>query len=188
MINRLVTLAALAVGGAYLARQLKRNGMLKGDSTVRETIVVDVPLRTAYDQWTQFEEFPSFMDSVQEVRQLDDKRLHWKADVAGKTIEWDAEITEQVPDRRIAWRSTTGTPNSGIVSFEPLGSRRTRIVLEMTYTPGGPLEVAGDALGAVRMEARNNLRRFKETIEVRGRETGAWRGTIAGDTQQPTTH
>jgi len=187
MINRLVTLAALAVGGAYLARQLKKNGILKGDSTVRESTVVDVPLRTAYDQWTQFEEFPSFMDSVQEVRQLDDKRLHWKADVAGKTIEWDAEITEQVPDRRIAWRSTTGTPNSGVVSFEPLGSRRTRVLLEMTTTPGGPLEVAGHALGAVRTAVRNNLRRFKETIEARGRETGAWRGTIAGDKQQPTT-
>jgi uncharacterized membrane protein len=185
--KRLLTLAALAVGGAYLAKYLKNNSGRKADSTVRAEIMVDVPVRTAYDQWTQFEEFPKFMDSVHEIRQLDDKRLHWKADVFGKPVEWDAEITEQVPDQRIAWRSTTGKPNSGVVTFEQRGNR-TRIVLEMTYTPEGPLEAVGDAMGAVRTEARGNLRRFKEMIEARGQETGAWRGTIADQGKPHLTH
>ncbi|UGQ49157.1 SRPBCC family protein [Massilia endophytica] len=182
---RLLPMVALALGGAYLAKQLKKN---KSDSsTVRESITVKVPVRTAYDQWTQFEEFPSFMDSVHEVRQLDDKRLHWKADVFGKAVEWDAEIVEQIPDRRIAWRSITGKPNSGAVKFESLPGSRCRIELSMAYTPEGLLETAGDAMGAVRAEARGNLQRFKEMIESRGSETGAWRGTIkSGD--RPTTH
>ena len=176
MISRLIGAAALAAAGYYLLNKNKQRG--QGGSTVRETIEVDVPVRTAYDQWTQFEEFPSFMESVQEVRQLGDKRLHWKATVFGKPIEWDAEIYEQIPDQRIAWRSTTGTPNSGVVSFKRLGDNRTRIVLEMSYTPTDTIESVGDAMGAVRMEAASNLKRFKEMIEARGRETGAWRGTI----------
>jgi uncharacterized membrane protein len=183
--KRLLTLVALAAGGAYLAKQRKNKGAAQGGSTVREETTVDVPVRTAYDQWTQFEEFPKFMDSVHEIRQLDDKRLHWKADVLGKPIEWNAEIVEQIPDQRIAWRSTTGTPNSGVVRFESLGGTRTKIVLEMTYTPEGPVEAAGDAMGAVSMEARGNLKRFKEMIEARGAETGAWRGTIQGGQTPP---
>jgi uncharacterized membrane protein len=186
--NRLVTLAALAVGGALIAKQLKKNGVLKNNSSVKESITVDVPVRTAYDQWTQFEEFPSFMDSVHSIKQLDDKRLHWKADVMGKPIEWDAEIVQQIPDKRISWRSTTGTPNSGTVSFESLGANRTRITLEMTYTPESTIESVGDALGAVRIEAVGNLKRFKEMIESRGHETGAWRGTIAGQGAPAVTH
>jgi uncharacterized membrane protein len=181
MITRLLTVAALAVGGAYLAKQMKKGK--SGNSTVRESIVVAVPVRTAYDQWTQFEEFPSFMDSVHEVRQLDNKRLHWKADVMGKPVEWDAEIVEQIPDRRIAWRSTTGAPNSGVVTFESQSGSQCRITLEMSYEPRDTIENIGDMLGAVRMEAAGNLRRFKEMIEKRGKETGAWRGTIQGQGQ-----
>lgn len=187
MFTRIIALAAVAAGGAYLAKQFKKNNAGRAGSEIRETVDVDVPLRTAYDQWTQFEEFPSFMDSVHEVRQLDAKRLHWKADVLGKPIEWDAEIVEQIPDRRIAWRSTTGTPNSGKVSFERLSDARTRVVLEMRYEPTGTVEAIGDAIGAVRIEARNNLKRFKDMIEKRGHETGAWRGTIR-DRGEPLTH
>jgi uncharacterized membrane protein len=185
---RLLKLAALAIGGVLIAKKLKQNKAGSKGSSVSESITVDVPVRTAYDQWTQFEEFPSFMDSVHEIRQLDDKRLHWKADVFGKTVEWDAEIVEQIPDRRIAWRSTTGKPNSGAVRFEPLSASRTRIVLEMSYTPEGAMETVGDMLGAVCMEARGNLKRFKEMIEARGTETGAWRGTIQDGGKPVTTH
>jgi uncharacterized membrane protein len=184
---RLLTMVALAVGGVMIAKKLKQNKAQGGNSSVKESITVDVPVRTAYDQWTQFEEFPSFMDSVHEVRQLDDKRLHWKADVFGKTVEWDAEIVEQIPDRRIAWRSTTGKQNDGVVRFENMGPSRTRITLEMSYTPEGALESLGDAVGAVRMEARGNLKRFKQMIEARGTESGAWRGTIQ-DGRPQTTH
>ncbi|WP_338761788.1 SRPBCC family protein [Massilia sp. METH4] len=186
--KRLLTLAAVAVGSAYLAKYLKGKAAGQDNSTAREEITVDVPVRTAYDQWTQFEEFPKFMDSVHEIRQLDDKRLHWKADVLGKPIEWDAEITEQIPDKRIAWRSTTGTPNSGVVRFEPQGASRTKIVLELTYTPTDPVEAAGDLVGAVGMQARGNLKKFKEMIEARGKETGAWRGTIHSPDSPRVTH
>jgi uncharacterized membrane protein len=185
---RLLKFAALAIGGVLIAKKLKQNKAGTRGSSVTETITVDVPVRTAYDQWTQFEEFPSFMDSVHEVRQLDDKRLHWKADVFGKTVEWDAEIVEQVPDRRIAWRSTTGKPNSGTVRFESLSASRTRIVLGMSYTPEGIVETVGDMLGAVRTEARGNLQRFKQMIEARGAETGAWRGSIQDGNKPLTTH
>ena len=182
MLNRLIAMAALAAGGAYLAKRMKTNSAGQSGSSVREVVSVNVPVRVAYDQWTQFEEFPTFMDSVHEIKQLDDKRLHWKADVMGKPIEWDAEITEQIPDNRIAWRSTTGTPNSGIVTFEPLSNTRTRITLELTYEPQDAVETVGDMLGAVRMEAKANLKRFKQMIEQRGEETGAWRGTISDQT------
>ncbi len=180
MLKRIVTITALAVGGAMLAKQMKKTGGSGKSSSVRESIEVDVPLRTAYDQFTQFEEFPQFMESVHEVKQLDDKRLHWRADVMGKPIEWDAEITEQIPDQRIAWRSTSGTPNDGIVSFQRLSDQRTRVTLEMRYEPTDMVESVGDAMGAVRAEARSNLQKYKEMIESRGSETGAWRGTISG--------
>ncbi|MDB5797349.1 MAG: cyclase [Paucimonas sp.] len=178
MLGRIATVAALAVGGAMLSKKMKNRGNAQGMSSVADTIEVDVPVSTAYNQWTQFEEFPKFMHSVQEVRQLDDTHLHWKATVAGKQKEWDAEITHQVPDRRIAWRSTSGTPNGGSVTFEPIGEGRTRIRLEMQYTPEDFLEQAGDAMGAVKMELHQNLTRFKEMLEQRGHETGAWRGSV----------
>jgi uncharacterized membrane protein len=178
MLNRVVTVAALAVGGMMLSKKMKNRGS-GTQSSIVETIEVNVPVRTAYNQWTQFEDFPKFMDSVHEVRQLDDKHLHWRANVAGEEKEWDAEITEQIPDKRIAWRSVTGVPNGGVVTFHKISDDVTRITLQMDYQPEGPLEKLGDALGAVRMEARRNLQKFKEMLESRGKETGAWRGSIA---------
>ena len=189
MLMRIVTITALALGGALLAKQMKKSGAAGKKSIVQESIDVNVPLRAAYDEWTQFEQFPRFMDSVREIRQLDDKRLHWKAEIFGKEIEWDAEITEQIPDKKIAWRSTSGTPNTGAVTFEEMSRGRTRITLQMAYEPLDALESVGDALGAVRMEARGNLKKFKEMIEQRGgQETGAWRGTISGDRGMGTQH
>lgn len=178
MLNRVVTAAALAVGGVLLSKQFNKKRR-SGTSTVEESIEVNVPVRTAYDQWTQFEDFPKFMDSVHEVRQLDNRHLHWRAQVAGKEKEWDAEITEQIPDKRIAWRSTSGVSNGGVLTFHKIADNVTRLMLQMEYQPEGAIEQIGDALGAVRMEARSNLQRFKDMIEARGRETGAWRGAVS---------
>jgi uncharacterized membrane protein len=146
--------------------------------TIEESIEVDAPIRNVYNQWTQFEEFPRFMDGVQQVRQLDDKRLHWVAEVAGRRREWDAEIHEQVPDERIAWRSTSGQPNEGTVRFEKLAENRTRIHVVIRYEPSGALEKMGDALGFASARVKGDLKRFKEFIESHGVETGAWRGEI----------
>jgi uncharacterized membrane protein len=178
MLNRVVTVAALAVGGMMLSKQLKKKHGPDTSSSIIESIEVNVPVSTAYNQWTQFEEFPRFMENVHEVRQLDDKHLHWRAKVAGEEKEWDAEITEQIPDKRIAWRSIGGVPNAGVVTFHKISDSVTRITLQMDYQPEGALEHLGDRLGAVRMEVRRSLERFKEMIESRGRETGAWRGSI----------
>jgi uncharacterized membrane protein len=178
MLNRIVTVAALAVGGYLLSRQMKKGSGARSGSNVEESIEVSVPVSTAYNQWTQFEDFPRFMDSVHEVRQVDSTHLHWRADVAGKEKEWDAEITEQIPDKRIAWTSTSGVSNGGVVTFHKLDDTTTKVMLQMQYTPEGAVENIGDFLGAVRMEARRNLERFKEMIEARGRETGAWRGEV----------
>jgi uncharacterized membrane protein len=182
MLNRILMFAAIAAGGALLARQLRKSGSTGMQSSARESIEVDLPVRATYDQWTQFEDFPQFMNSVHEVRQLDTRHLHWRADVFGKPAEWEAEITEQIPDRKIAWRSISGTPNGGVVTFAALSPSRTKITLEMFYTPQGALEAVGDALGTVRMEVRRNLQQFKENLEQRGHETGAWRGALP---QQP---
>ena len=149
-------------------------------SHIEKSIEVDVPVRTAYNQWTQFEEFPRFMEGVEEVRQLDDKRLHWRAKIAGKEEEWDAEITEQIPDQRISWRSTTGVQNDGVVTFQPAGANSTRVTLRIDYDPEGILETVGDKLGFVSRRVEGDLKRFKEFIESQGRETGAWRGEIRG--------
>jgi uncharacterized membrane protein len=178
MFGRIFTVAALAVGGAILSKQMKKSGNRAGMSTVEESIEVDVPISTAYNQWTQFEDFPQFMSSVQEVRQLDDTRLRWKATVAGKEKQWDAEITHQIPDKKIAWRSTTGVQNAGAVTFDRISDTRTRITLTMSYAPETFTEQVGDTLGAVKLQAKQNLSRFKEMLESRGRETGAWRGTV----------
>jgi uncharacterized membrane protein len=131
-----------------------------------------------YNQWTQFEEFPRFMEGVKRVTQLDDQRLHWEAEIAGKHKEWDARITEQVPDKRIAWQSESGEYTSGIVSFEPDGPEYTRVDLEISYEPEGFVEAVGDAIGIVSRRVEGDLERFKEFIENRRQETGAWRGTI----------
>ena len=145
---------------------------------VAREIVVNVPLRSVYNQWTQFEEFPRFMDGVEEVRQLDDRRLHWKAQISGRTVEWDAEIQEQVPDEKIIWRSIDGETNAGMVQFQPAGTAQTRVHLEMSYQPDGMVEQVGDALGFVERQVEGDLKRFKEFIEERGVESGGWRGEI----------
>jgi uncharacterized membrane protein len=149
-------------------------------ATIQKSIDVNVPVRTAYNQWTQFEEFPRFMEGVEQVRQLDDKRLRWRANIAGKTEEWDAKITEQTPDRILAWHSTSGAPNGGAVHFESLGDNRTRVNLQLEYDPQGFVENVGDALGFVSRRVEGDLERFKTYIESRGAETGAWRGEIHG--------
>jgi len=147
-------------------------------STIEKSIEVNVPVHTAYNQWTQFEEFPHFMEGVKQVTQLDDTHLHWKAEIAGKEKEWDAEITEQMPDQRIAWTSRGGAVNDGIVMFQPLSDARSKICLQVAYLPEGFVENVGDELGAVSLRVQGDLERFKAFIEARGRETGAWRGKI----------
>ena len=142
------------------------------------SIDVVVPVRTAYDQWTQFEEFPRFMEGVQSVRQLDDTHLEWKASVAGVEKEWRAEITEQEPDQRIAWRSTSGAANAGVVTFHRLDAGKTRVTLQLDVEPEGGIESVGDSLGLVKRRAEGDLERFKEFIEGRGAATGAWRGEV----------
>jgi len=145
---------------------------------VTKTIEVDVPVRTAYNQWTQFEEFPKFMEGVHEVHQLDDRRLHWRAEVGGKEEEWEAEIREQIPDEKIIWNSIGGKENAGIVTFDTLGANKTRVHLEMSYDPEGFTETVGDKLGFMSRRVEGDLERFKEFIESRGVETGAYRETL----------
>ena len=176
--RRIVTAVAIAAGGYFLSRQLKKSRGSSMESTVEESIEVDVPISTAYNQWTQFEDLPKFMDSVHEVRQLDDKHLHWKASIAGKEKEWDAEITEQIPDDRIAWRSMGGVHNAGVVTFHKVSDNKTRVMLQMDYDTQSFDEKIGDTLGFVKMQTKSNLSRFKQLVESRGAETGAWRGTI----------
>jgi uncharacterized membrane protein len=178
-LNRVMTVAALAVGGVMLSKKFMKNRGSDTSSTVAESIEVNVPVKTAYNQWTQFTEFPRFMDSVQEVRQLDDKHLHWKAKIAGEEKEWDAEITEQIPDKRIAWRSVGGIHNAGVVTFHKISDGCSRIMLQMDYETENMAEHVADILGALRMEVRSNLKNFKDMLEKRGQETGAWRGSVA---------
>ena len=147
-------------------------------SRITEEIEVDVPVRVAYDQWTQFESFPKFMEGMDRVVQLDDKTLEWTASIAGKTKHWRAEITEQRPDDVIAWRSTEGAQNDGAVHFESLGPDRTRIGLQLDVEPEGVVEKAGEALGIVERRVRGDLERFREFVEARGQATGAWRGSV----------
>jgi uncharacterized membrane protein len=145
---------------------------------IQKSIEVGSPLSTVYNQWTQFEEFPRFMEGVKEVRQLDDQRLHWVAEIAGKEKEWTAKITDQIPDHRIAWQSEAGEYTSGAVDFDSVGPDRTRVTLELAYDPKGFVEHAGDAVGIVSRRIEKDLDNFKDFIENRGKETGAWRGTI----------
>jgi uncharacterized membrane protein len=147
-------------------------------TTIERSIEVDVPTRVAYDQWTQFEEFPRFMEGVEQVRQLDDTHLHWEAEIAGVHREWDAEIVEQKPDARVSWRSIDGTRNAGTVTFAPLDVDRTAVVLQLDVEPEGFAEKAGGALGIIERRAKGDLERFKEFIESRGVESGAWRGVV----------
>jgi uncharacterized membrane protein len=147
-------------------------------TTIKEQIVVDAPLSRVYNQWTQFEEFPEFMEGVETVEQLDDTRLRWVAKVAGKRAEWEARILHQDPDKRISWQPTDGKRTAGTVTFEPIGDERTRIGLTLTYRPEGPLERAGSAVGLDTRRVRGDLERFKDLIEGRSVESGAWRGEI----------
>ena len=147
-------------------------------TTIEESIEVKVPIRTAYDQWTQFEEFPRFMAGVESVRQLDDTHLHWVADIGGARREWDAEITEQHPDERIAWRATQGAENAGVVTFHHIDPTTTKVMLQLEFDPDGFVEQVGDKMGIVKSQTKADLDRFKEFIETRGTETGAWRGDV----------
>jgi uncharacterized membrane protein len=151
--------------------------------TIEETVEVNVPVSTAYNQWTQFEDFPLFMEGVDHVQQLDDTRLHWAATVAGKTNEWDAKILEQHPDRQISWISEDGKKTRGTVTFEPRGEGKTLIRLSMSYQ-ADPLEAVGSAAGLDSHRIRGDLKRFKELIESEGRESGAWRGEVSAGTKQ----
>jgi uncharacterized membrane protein len=151
-------------------------------SALESSIEVAVPVSTAYNQWTQFEEFPQFMDGVEEVRQLDDTRLHWVASVGGRRAEWDAKILEQHPDRQISWISEDGKKNRGTVTFESLGENRTLVRLTLSYETEGFVEAVGSAAGLDRRRIEGDLVRFKELIEGRGRETGAWRQNISAGT------
>jgi uncharacterized membrane protein len=145
---------------------------------VRESIEVNVPVSTAYNQWTQFEEFPKFMENVESVTQIDDTHLRWVAEVGGNRDEWEAEITRQDPDQVIAWRTIDGKHNSGEVKFEPIGPDRTRIEVVMTWEPEGLTETLGEKLGADERSVKADLERFNELVERRGAETGAWRGEV----------
>src|ERR671921_1036365 len=149
---------------------------------VEKTVIVGVPVPMAYNQWTQFEEFPQFMGGVQQVRQLDDQRLHWVAEIGGVKREWEARILEQRPDEKVSWAATEGATNAGAVYFSEAGEGRTLVRLELEYEPEGLLEKAGDALNIVDRQARADLDKFKEFIESRDLETGAWRGDVPGGT------
>ena len=142
-------------------------------STIEKSIEVNVPVHTAYNQWTQFEEFPRFMEGVKQVTQLGDRHLHWKAEIAGMEKEWDVEITEQMPDQRIAWTSRDGVVNDGIVMLQPLSDKRTKISLHMAYLPDGGVENVDDELDDLSLRAKGDLERFKAFIEKHSPETGA---------------
>lgn len=147
--------------------------------SVTKSIDVDVPVRTAYNQWTQFEDFPHFMEGVESVHQLDDTHTHWKTNVGGVEREFDAEITEQHPDERVAWRSTSGPDQAGVVTFHRLADSQTRVTVQMDWDPEGVTEKVGAALNFDDRRVQGDLERFKEFIESRGTETGAWRGDVS---------
>jgi uncharacterized membrane protein len=151
---------------------------------IEKSIEVGRPIRVVYNQWTQFEEFPRFMSGVKEVRQLDDTHVHWHAEIWGRDKEWDAEITEQVPDERISWKSVSGASTAGTVRFEPVGPERTLVRVIMAYEPEGAIENVGDALGVMRRQLGETVEDFKEFIEDRRYETGAWRGTVKNSQKQ----
>jgi uncharacterized membrane protein len=149
-------------------------------ATIEESVDVNVPLSTAYNQWTQFEDFPSFMEGVEAVRQLDDTHLHWVVAHHGHRHEFDAVVTEQRPDERIAWKATDGTPNAGVVTFEPIDAERCRVTVRMDWQPEGAVESVGAAIGSDDRRVKDDMHRFKELIEQRGTETGGWRGEVNG--------
>lgn len=153
-------------------------------STIEHSVDVMVPVRTAYDQWTQVESFPEFMGGVESVKQLTETRSAWVAEVAGVRREFEAEITEQHPDERVAWRSVGEPRQAGVVTFHRLDEGRTRVTLQMEYDPKGFVETAGDWLQLVRMRVRHDLELFKRFMESRGSATGGWRGEVPGPHQR----
>ncbi len=146
-------------------------------ATIEKSVEVEVPLATAYNQWTQFEEFPTFMEGVESVRQVDDTHLHWVASVAGQHQEWDAEITEQKPDEKIAWRNTDGKENAGVVTFHRIDEGTTRVMVQLDYSPDGVLEKLGNAVGTPDRRVQGDLERFKDLVESHG-ASGGWRGEV----------
>lgn len=150
---------------------------------VEESIEVEVPVRTAYDQWTQFQDFPRFMDGVEEVRQVDDTHLRWRTKVAGREKSFEARVTEQIPDERVAWTSEEGPEHAGVVTFHRVGEERTRVMLQMDAQPEGAAEKVGDALGLLEKRVKKDLASFKELIEAHG-ASGTWRGEV----DQSSTH
>jgi uncharacterized membrane protein len=173
-VGRMAVIAVpLAVGAVVVVRRLRSSS-----TVIEQSTEVAVPVHTAYDQWTQFEEFPKFMDGVEEVRQIDDTHVHWVAKVAGQRREWDARIVDQIPDSRVAWESVAGTPNGGVVTFHPLGDSRTKIVVAMDHQPEGVADAVGSVLGLPQRRVRGDLERFRDLVERRGSATGAWRGEV----------
>lgn len=148
-------------------------------ATLERSVEVDVPASTAYNTWTQFELFPQFMSDVEAVQQRGDRHLHWRAKVWGKTEEWDAEITEQIPDKRIAWRSEGGAANAGVVTFHRLADDRARVMLQMKYDPQAWSEKIGNALGIFTRRVEADLKGFKQFVERRGDEISGWRGSVS---------
>lgn len=148
-------------------------------SVIEEAVEVRVPVRTAYNQWTQFEDFPRFMEGVESIKQIDDTKTHWVTSIGGQKREFDALITEQNPDERVAWRTVDGPKQAGVVTFHRLGENETRVMLQMDFEPEGIVEKAGDVLGVVKSRTKRDLESFKDFIESReGHETGAWRGEV----------
>ena len=147
-------------------------------AAVTKSIDVHVPIATAYNQWTQFEQFPQFMGGVDSVVQQDERRAHWTVTLAGQTREFDTEVTEQHPEERIAWKSTDGTTHAGVVTFHKLDGEDTRVTVQLDWQPAGAIERAGSALNADDRQVAKDLQRFKEFIEGRPAETGAWRGDV----------
>lgn len=147
-------------------------------TTIEKSIDVDVPITVAYNQWTQFEDFPKFMSGVESITQIDDEHLHWNVSVGGVEREFDAEITEQHPDERVAWKSTGGPQHAGVVSFHRLDDDSTRVTLQLDWEPEGFVETAGALLQIDDMQVASDLKKFKELIEAQGVETGAWRGDV----------
>ncbi|MEX2599925.1 MAG: SRPBCC family protein [Dehalococcoidia bacterium] len=136
-------------------------------ASTEKTIDVNMPVAAVFDQWRQYEQFPQFMEGIEEVRRVDENLLHWRASIGGKTEEWDARVVEETPGERIAWESTEGKPNAGAVQFEPVDAATTRVILRMDYEPEGMIEKAGDVLGMVSRRVEGDLQRFKEMVEKR---------------------
>jgi carbon monoxide dehydrogenase subunit G len=147
-------------------------------TTVEKTILVNVPVSTAYNQWTQFEDFPQFMGGVKSVTQLSDDRLEWVAEIAGVRRQWQARIVEQIPDQKVAWAATEGATNAGAVTFSDAGGGQTSVHLSLEYEPEGLVEKVGDKLNIVENQAERDLEKFKAFIESEGYATGAWRGSV----------